>query len=199
MIDPTRKTTKGRISLDSRLLAYAAAIPMLAVAGAGTARAGTIGFTGPYAFDNWTQMIGGDGSIVDGSPSSVTLIGSDTGSGNAVDVDFTIVSVDTGFVSFSWTWTNSDSSSYDFAQWLQNGMVITLTGASPSAGGQALFPIQAGDVIGFRVYSDDDMFGRGTLAITDFATSSIPEPSTLSLMILGAAGLLAARRRRKKA
>ena len=66
-------------------------------------------FAGPYAPANWTQSIGGDGSInTSGAPGSIILNGSNNDSGDQ-DVDFTITAPAAGTVSFDWSFSTNDS------------------------------------------------------------------------------------------
>ena len=68
-------------------------------------------FAGDYAPGNWTQSIGGDGSIdTSGAPASIILRGADDGSGNDVNTDFTIAAPTAGTVSFDWNYSTLDGS-----------------------------------------------------------------------------------------
>ena len=62
-------------------------------------------FAGDYAPRNWTQTIGGDGLIdTSGAPASIFLKGSDDGSFNPANTDFTIAAPTAGTVSFDWNY-----------------------------------------------------------------------------------------------
>jgi hypothetical protein len=59
-------------------------------------------------------------------------------------------------------------------------------------------PVNAGDTIGFFVWSADSWKGAGYLQISNFsAPTNLPEPSSISLFVLGAAGLLVSRLKRR--
>lgn len=162
-------------------------------------------FIGPYAPGNWTISLGaGDGSVdTSGAPSAIAI----TGANNAaiqVDTDFTIAAVADGNWSFHFAWDNQDSAAgtqpnFDFGGFLLNG-AFTPYGGADAAGNQAPIPVLAGDIIGFRVHCSDCKFGPGVLTITEFSAptiESVPEPNTLILTTLGAAGLAAAHRWRR--
>jgi hypothetical protein len=89
-------------------------------------------FAGPYAPANWTQSIGGDGSInTSGAPGSIILNGSDNDSG-AQNVDFTITAPATGIVSFDWSYSTQDEAAkWDPFGYLVNGNFTILTRDNP--------------------------------------------------------------------
>lgn len=151
-------------------------------------------FTGPYAPANWTQSIGGDGSInTGGAPNSITLNGSDNGSSFSANTDFTISAPLGGTVSFNWSYaTNDDSSSYDPFGYLLNGIFnqLTINNTSSPQSGSATFNVVAGDVFGFRQWSADSQFGRASTTISNFnvaAQPNAPVPGPLPLLGAGAA------------
>jgi hypothetical protein len=180
----------------ARLLKYGAA-PALVLLSPNAADAAFIGYFDPT---NWTltNSAGGDGFVdTTGAPASIDLWGSDNGN-NDNNTDYTIALNQSGFWSFSFSWDNQDISlGYDFGGYLLNG-VFTLLGSGDTSGSVGPIAVNAGDVIGFRVACNDCELGRGVLTIRDFsAPASVPEPASLLLMAMGAAGLAAARRRRQ--
>ncbi len=169
-----------------KISALIAAAGLLAVAGAANAQ-----FSGPYAPGNWTfNANGGDGSATnDGS--TLTLVGNDNGFG--LDTDYTIAAAAAGTWSFDWSYFSSDSGTFDTGGYLLNGVYTQLAANNSQGSGSVSIPVLAGDIIGYRVFSADGVFGPGTLTVKNF---SAPVPAPASLALLGMGGLLAARRRR---
>jgi MYXO-CTERM domain-containing protein len=155
-------------------------------------------FAGPYAPANWSQSIGGDGSInTSGAPGSIVLNGSDNGSGPQ-NVNFTITAPAAGIVSFDWSYITDDVGAYwDPFGYLVNENFTVLTG--PNAGdqsGSSTFSVLQGDVFGFRQrqisHNDSLVGGPAFTTISNFngPTSSLPPssvPGPLPLLGAGAA------------
>lgn len=194
----------GRARLDRRFLSYAAA-PVLALAAPAVASAD---FAGPYDVSNWTLTQNNSDGIVDTSsaPASITIVGPNNGTGAAGTTDFTIAAAGTGTWSFDWEYTSIDTDDFDGAGWLLNGFYTEVANNDSQGTGSESIPVAAGDIIGFRVRSDDNLLGPGVFTISSFEAPvgvipppGVPAPSTLSLLALGAAGLGIARQRRKAA
>lgn len=144
-------------------------------------------FAGYYAPANWTQTIGGDGSInTGGAPNSVILNGSDNYSGSNVNTDFTITAPLGGTVSFNWSYSTADGPGYDDFGYLLNGAFTQLTDDSgaQTQSGSASFSVLAGDVFGFRQNSEDSFWGRASTTISNF---NVAVPGPLPLLGAGAA------------
>ena len=147
-------------------------------------------FEGTYAPANWAQSIGGDGSInTGGAPNSVTLNGSNNGSGWGFEAntDFTISAPLGGTVSFDWFYaTNDEQPVWDPFGYLLNGSFNRLTNdyGGPTQSGSAAFNVATGDMFGFRQNSYDSLFGRASTTIGNF-NASVPGP--LPLLGAGAA------------
>ena len=169
-------------------------------------------FSGAYDPANWDISTGlGDGSVdTSSAPDSITVIGAN----NGVDVitivnfntDFTIAAKGTGLWSFDFVWENTDDLVdpffFDFGGFLLNGDFTEFGGADASSGQLPIsVPVVLGDIIGYRVNCTDCVNGRGFLTISNFSAPvgvvSTPEPGTLILVALGAAGLAVARLRRR--
>ena len=164
-------------------------------------------FSGYYAPSQWLIGHAPDASTdfgsvdTSGAPGSITLIGSDSGSGVASRVDFRIVAPVAGTFSFNWTYISTDTEGafYDPAGYLKNGQFqLTADGGGINQSGQRSVLVAAGDVIGFHVTTLDNMAGSASLAISNFS-APVPEPASVAMMalgLLGLAGAVAARRRR---
>ncbi|MFN9694972.1 MAG: hypothetical protein ACK550_14440 [Synechococcaceae cyanobacterium] len=149
-------------------------------------------FTGPYAPANWTQSIGGDGSINTGdAPNSVTLTGAINFSFFDINTDFTISAPVGGTVSFDWFYTTNDEDPYDPFGYLLNGSFNQLTNDSGSKtqSGSAAFDVVTGVVFGFRQISLDS---ASNLTSTTIAYFNAPVPGPLPLPVPGPLPLIGA-------
>ena len=169
-------------------------------------------FSGYYAPSNWLIGHGPDVSTdfgsVDttmGATGSITLIGSDSGSGSTSYVDFTIIAPAAGSFSFNWDYTSNDPSLalYDSAGYVKNIQFQLTTDAGDSSQSglmRSVLGVEAGDKIGFHVTTQDNLFGSASLTISNFNFHApVPEPTSVAMMalgLLGLAGVAAARRRR---
>ena len=161
-------------------------------------------FAGDYAPGNWTQSIGGDGSInTGGAPTIITLTGADD-SGGDQNTDFTIAPPTAGTVSFNWSYVTNDISSpyWDPFGYLLNGVFTPLTDSSGALtqSGFASFSVLATDLtFGFRQNSVDSSGGFASTTISNFngpiATASVPGP--LPILGVGAAFVYSRRLRRR--
>jgi len=157
-------------------------------------------FSGPYAPANWTfgNTGGSTNGMVDtsGAPASITLTGGSSGSGSSGTTNFTIAAVASGTLNFHWSYSSSDSGSYDIGNFLLNGNPTFLAANNSQGSGDFSIALNAGDVFGFQVFSADNLFGAGILTISNFS-APVPEPATIALFALGAAGVGLLLRRRK--
>ena len=151
-------------------------------------------FADDYAPGNWSESIGGDGSIdTSDAPASITLIGANDNSGRNVKTDFTIAAPAAGIVSFNWYYSTSDiDPTYDPFGYLLNGAFTRLTdnfGALIQTGSTS-FAVGAGVVFGFRQDSTDTEGGAGTTTISNFnGPTAAPGPADVPgpLPLLGIA------------
>ena len=167
-------------------------IPVAAAATLIMSQQAAADFSGPYAPANWllTTNGGTGGATNDGT--TLVLTGDNNAPGN--NTDYTIAAAASGTMSFDWNYTSIDTGTYDSGGYLINGAYTALADNATPGGGSQSIPVNAGDIIGFRVFSADGLFGPGVLTITNFS-GPVPAPGALAL--LGLAGLTARRRRRQ--
>lgn len=126
------------------------------------------GFSGPiYDAGLWTQNIDGDGVIdISGAPGSISMKSS---TGPSTDnVDFTVATTAPGIIYFAWTYTPGvPVSTSDFGYLINGVFTPIITGASNSEFGFSSFPVNMGDVIGFRVKGEGGP-DRPTVTISGF-------------------------------
>lgn len=179
--------------LKAFVLAFGASFVLLTA----SAHAGITDFAGPYKPENWTFTSNpalGDGSVdTAAAPFSITITGSNSGiatsfTGN-VNTDFTIAAAASGLVSFDWSYSSADSLAYDRFGYLLNGSFTQLTqndGQPTGFTGFTQFNVLQGDVFGFRVFSEDNIFGPGIATISNFAApnnfTAVPEPGSFALV-----------------
>ncbi|TRU81693.1 MAG: PEP-CTERM sorting domain-containing protein [Microcystis novacekii Mn_MB_F_20050700_S1] len=162
----------------------------LTLAAASSASAATVfGFQSPYAPINWTLTNSNADGFVDttGAPASISLTGGDNGSGDFGTTDYTTTAAAAGTVTFDWNYSSNDSPGFDGFGYLLNGSFSFLANSSGQSG-TSTFNVLAGDSFGFRIFTGDNTFGRGSVTISNFS-APIPEPSAvLSLLVLGGLG-----------
>ncbi|WP_295881850.1 PEP-CTERM sorting domain-containing protein [uncultured Thiohalocapsa sp.] len=156
-------------------------------------------FTGPYDVANWTILAEGNGSVdTSGAPDLVTLIGSNSGTGNPLNVDFVITAIRNAAIEFDWSYITQDLDGpvFDPFGYVVNGVFTRLTDNTgpDSQSGHGKFYVEEGDIFGFRQATVDDLFGGATTEISNFKV--IPAPASAILLLAGL-GALALRRRSK--
>lgn len=150
-------------------------------------------FSGYYAPGNWSVFTVGDGFVdVGGAPASITIVGPNDGSGNFGYTDIIIAADVTGTFNFDWSYFSVDDPGFDTGFYINAGFVV-LTDASGDSGSVSV-PVNAGDIIGWSVESEDSLFGAGELTIRNFSVVAIPEPSSAMLAFLGGLFLFVRRR-----
>lgn len=177
---------------------------MLQVAAAGAALFGfsmsaMADFSGGYDPSNWSSICSPDCGIVQlgGAPTSIVLIGSDTGSGSASEFRYEIKALNGGALKFDWQYVSLDTSgdpAVDFADAYVNTTHVSLLdvfGAS-SQSGTFTGNVTTGDFIGFKLQTVDNLEGPGRLTISNFSVTPVPEPSTVGMMALGLLGIVGA-------
>ena len=165
-----------------------------------SADAAPIGFSGPYDTANWTQsLVNSDGGVnTAGAPSSISITSGNNGNFLPGETNYTITLPYSGTVSFDWVFTTVDEASFfDPFGYTVNGVFTQLT-SDPveNQSGNASVNLNAGDVFGFRANTIDNIFGRSTTVISNFA-APVPEPATLVVFGgIALAGALGYRRRK---
>ena len=139
----------------------------------GSTPSSQVGFTGAFAPSNWTVNAQGTGSVsFANAPNSMTLNGSDGGSGQNLNVDATVTIPTTGVISFNWSYSTIDGPNFDPFGYLLNGVFTMLTntlGGNNQSGTMSL-SLNQGDVFGFRQNALDDCCGAGVTITSQFTT-----------------------------
>ena len=127
-------------------------------------------FSGYYEPENWNVDIGDGDGDVSISTNSLEIEGNNNYT-NGVYTQATIVVVESGDFSFDWDYSSydSDGPSYDPAYYINKvRFQLTDNEGSPDQSGHISFEAEAGDTIGFAVYSTDGGAGEGYLTISNF-------------------------------
>ncbi|MEZ4963079.1 MAG: proprotein convertase P-domain-containing protein [Saprospiraceae bacterium] len=130
------------------------------------------GFAGAYAPANWTeQQVNSNGSInTAGAPASITINGSNNGSGAAGQENYNINVPQSGVINFTWTYNTVDAAFFDPPGYTLNGVFTQVLAGFVTAGtGTVALPVVQGDVFGFSQRTVDNVFGAGNMVITNFS------------------------------
>jgi hypothetical protein len=170
-------------------------------------------FVGNYAVNNFTLTnidyfnldADTNGSVMslDGGL-SVILTGGDSGTGllSGGETDFLINAAASGLVQFNWSYASLDTPGYDWAGYQLGNTFTQLADTNGESGVLQTFSVTAGESFGFVVVTADNNGGPGILTISNFsapAADPVPEPRTLAIPCILAAGILAAQQRRRRA
>jgi hypothetical protein len=147
-------------------------------------------FSGAYVPANWTTVRSAfsNGTVsTSNAPASITITGSNDPSNpnsqTPVTTDFTIVATTSGIWKFDWVYhTDDQDPQYDAAGILIDGVFtpfIRNTLETDQDGTFTAPSVSAGSVIGFRIVSTDNSFGRATVTISDFRAPGSVTPVTL--------------------
>ena len=167
-----------------------------AILAIGLAGVATADFDGPYDPANWTfNNNGGDGSFTNNGI-ILALTGDNGGAPGGQDTDYTIMAAASGDWTFNWNYSSTDSGDFDSGGYLLNGAYTELADNKNQGSGSVAVAVSFGDTIGYRVFSEDGGIGPGVLTIDRF-NAPIPGPAAAAL--LGIAGLLGKRSRRRRA
>jgi len=173
-------------------------VSLTLAAASGASAATVFGFQTPYAPINWTfTNSNADGFVnTGGAPASISLTGGNNGSFKSGTTDYTTTAAAAGTVTFNWNYATVDGPLLDRFGYLLNGSFtqVTNNGGDVVQNGTSTFNVLAGDSFGFRISTNDNLGGRGSVTISSFSApapvpASVPEPSTvLSLLVLGGLG-----------
>ena len=154
-----------------------------------------LGFADSYAPANFSLTNTNADGFVDtsGAPGSISIAGGDNSTGLSGITRFLTTAAGTGLVSFDWGYSTQDPPAvYDPFGYSLNGTFFQLTDSTlEGQSGSASFNVVLGDIFGFEVQTDDNVFGRGSATISNFsAPTAIPTPALLPGLIgLGVAAL----------
>jgi hypothetical protein len=195
----------------------AIAVSWVLLVGCVVATPAQAGFIGDYNFGNFSQTVEtfdptlgtlfntdpNAGATYDGVNDIVTLTGLNDGSGNPGEVDLYLTVLNSGLLSFQYSFATLDlpfcgtgTDPCDPAGFYIESAFTPIAGLDGDSGTVTSLAVTAGQRFGFRIQTADNANEPGILTISNFssqATSTspaVPEPGTLSLMLL--AGLTAA-------
>ena len=146
-------------------------------------------FNGNFMPINWAfSQINAAGNIdTTNAPNSISLIGSDNGSGISGTSDLNIIMPQAGFITFSWSYSTTDAAASDYPQYLLNGNAVTLenfnmNGLNNQTDVQSCIAVEAGDVFGFRTVTTDNLNGAAVTIFSSFNFNPVsisPQNATL--------------------
>lgn len=147
-----------------------------------------ISFSGSYAPANWTLTNSNADGFVDttNAPTSITLTGGDNGSGFGT-TDYTVTATNSETISYDWNYSSTDEPGFDEFLRLLNGSATFLADSNGQSGTDS-FAVSPGDTFGFRIATDDNVFGPGIVTVGDFS-ASVPFEFSPSLGLLLVSGL----------
>lgn len=125
-----------------------------------------------------TLTLGADGTVIYNpfEPNSVVIVGGNNSGGTLGQEGFSVFIVDITqnvTVSFDWDFVNSDDEqNFDNAGYVVGNTFFPLTEDDNgfNQNGSETVTLQAGDVFGFAVSTDDNAFGAATTTFTNFST-----------------------------
>jgi len=143
-----------------------------------------------------------DGTVsTPGAGVSAILTGGNNGTGLPGTTDLTIVPAVLGMLHFDYSYTSLDGPGFDWAGYLLGQTSVELVDTDGQSG-SATIAVNPGERFGFRVGTMDNTGEPGILTISSFsapaAGAEVPEPATLSSVVIGLALTGAARLIRRR-
>lgn len=187
--------------------AFAVVAVVLGLAVSAPVGADVIGFTDGFAPGSWAVAFSGTltgGGLSSGSvtqtPSIFTIVGGDSLGGCAGGIyavlgpcQASVTHLSMGFNTFMFHWTYTtadlDGPPGDIFGLIVDGVRIALSDPGGPVSQSGNVTIHAVSSIGWFVNCTDCIGGAATAAISNFAALTVPEPGTLSLLVLGLVGL----------
>jgi hypothetical protein len=175
-----------RLLLLSVLMAGAALVPQ--------AKAASI----PYPLSDFvcTNSNADGGAVSPDGGISVILTGGNNGSGLSGTTDLLAIATGPGPIEFQYIYFSLDAPTFDRAGYLIGDQFTPLADTTGQFG-SASFLVMGGDIFGFRVATDDNNGEPGVFTISDFsvASTAVPEPATLPLVLAAAMAMAVGIRR----
>jgi len=161
------------------------------------------GFIGYYALNNFTLTnTNADGSVLPDGDSTFIFTGGNNGSALSGFTDLVIAANASGTVQFTYGYATLDDAGFDRAGYLV-GDTFTPFADSDGQFGNVSFEVISGQLFGFRIETDDNLFEPGILTVRDFsaplADVGVPEPAMWPVLLLIAALAAALRTWRRRA
>jgi hypothetical protein len=119
---------------------------------------------------------------------SFVLTGGNTGSGLSGTTNFTATATTPGLVQFQYSYASLDTPGADNAGYLLDSDQIQLADTDGTSG-TASFSVSTGQLYGWWVDTEDNTGEPGILTVTFPASSPVPEPDSVALIVTGLAVL----------
>ena len=138
-------------------------------------------FEGVFDISLWTlSNTNANGNVnTTGAPTSISLTSGNNSSANPGDTNYTFTAPFTGTITFDWQYSSLDDSDADIPNLLIDGNPTLLTGfntlGSDNQSGSMTVNVTAGQVIGFNMHTIDNIFGTGTVVISNFTAIVTPQ------------------------
>ena len=156
-------------------------------------------FLGSYDFSDFTLSTTSDGfAYTPDSGLTAVIVGGNDGSGVPGTTDLVTNAAAAGIVQFNYLYNSLDDPTFDAAGYLLNGVYSQFADTNGESG-TISFAVNSGDSFGFQVWTADNLGEPGILTVSNFsapdgaASSGVPEPRTLPMVLLAAAFVAAYR------